>query len=205
MESNRYSIENNIYSCMTSESLFRLSESWIWLFLYVSTGTLRGLCLYIDCISEVWVFMNMFFVWKCKLCLPVFVRWTCVVLYICMNNWCIVHMFGWPQGRQVVNLLGSPSLNKVFELNWIELTIIGCYSFMTRTLLFYYQSQFAMLKLLTLYVIKTMVKRVQVAPYSQSIQLVIVGVIASYRYRQKLQVNKSNIRVTWQRFTLYKV
>jgi len=67
---------------------------------------------------------------------------------------------------------------------------------MTRTLLFYYQSQFAMLKLLTLYVIKTMVKRVQVAPYSQSIQLVIVGVIASYRYRQKLQVNKSNIRVT---------
>jgi len=29
----------------------------------------------------------------------VFVRLTCVVLYICMTNCCIVHMFGWPQGR----------------------------------------------------------------------------------------------------------
>ena len=36
--------------------------------------------------------------WKCKLCLPVFVRWTCVVLYICMNTCCIVHMSGCPQG-----------------------------------------------------------------------------------------------------------
>ena len=26
------------------------------------------------------------FVWTCKLCLPVFVWWTCVVLYICMNK-----------------------------------------------------------------------------------------------------------------------
>ena len=123
MESNRYSIENNIYSCMTSESLFRLSESWIWLFLYVSTGTLRGLCLYIDCISEVWVFMNMFFVWKCKLCLPVFVRWTCVVLYICMNNCCIcLHVWMAP-GKISCELTGSTSLNKVYwiELNWIEL------------------------------------------------------------------------------------
>ena len=123
MESNRYSIENNIYSCMTSESLFRLSESWIWLFLYVSTGTLRGLCLYIDCISEVWVFMNMFFVWKCKLCLPVIVRWTCVVMFICMNNYiynCIcLHVWMTP-GKISCKLTGSPSLNK---LNWIELNI----------------------------------------------------------------------------------
>ena len=34
-----------------------------------------------------------------ELCLPVFVWWTFVVLYICMKNCCIVHMFGWPQGR----------------------------------------------------------------------------------------------------------
>ena len=39
------------------------------------------------------------FVWKCKLCLPMFVRWTCVVLYICMKKCCIVHMFGRPQRR----------------------------------------------------------------------------------------------------------
>jgi len=39
------------------------------------------------------------FVWKCKLCVPVFAWYTCVVLYICMNNCCIVHMFGWRQGR----------------------------------------------------------------------------------------------------------
>jgi len=39
------------------------------------------------------------FVWKCKLCVPVFAWYTCVVLYICMNNCCIVHMFGCRQGR----------------------------------------------------------------------------------------------------------
>ena len=44
------------------------------------------------------------FVWKCKLCLSVFVWSTCVVLYICMKNGCIVHMFGWPQGTYWVTI-----------------------------------------------------------------------------------------------------
>ena len=41
------------------------------------------------------------FVWKCKLFACV--QWTCVVY---MKKCCIVHMFGWRQGRYVVNLLG---------------------------------------------------------------------------------------------------
>ena len=62
------------------------------------------------------------FVWKCKLCLPVTVWWTCVVLYICMNNCCIcLHVWMAP-GKISSKLTGSPSLNKVFELNWIEWT-----------------------------------------------------------------------------------
>ena len=54
------------------------------------------------------------FVWKCKLCLPVFVRWTGVVLYICMNNCLHVWM---ATGKISCKLTGSPSLNKVF--NWM--------------------------------------------------------------------------------------
>jgi len=42
-----------------------------------------------------------------------------VVLYICMRN-CIVHMFGWATRKISCELTGSPSLNKVFELNWIN-------------------------------------------------------------------------------------
>jgi len=41
------------------------------------------------------------FVWKCKLCLPVFVRWTCGFLYICMNK-CCIHL----QVSSVEKLLG---------------------------------------------------------------------------------------------------
>ena len=47
----------------------------------------------------------------------VFVRLTCVVLYICMNNCCIcLHVWMAP-GKISCKLTGSPSLNKVFELN----------------------------------------------------------------------------------------
>ena len=62
------------------------------------------------------------------------VRWTCVVLYICMNNCCIcLHVWMAP-GKISFKLTGSPSLNKVFELNlnWIEsikgfLSLLCCY------------------------------------------------------------------------------
>ena len=58
-------------------------------------------CLYIHCISV----YGYVFVWKCKLCLPVFVWWTCVVfcIYVCTNVVLFDHMFGWPQGKTVVN------------------------------------------------------------------------------------------------------
>ena len=49
------------------------------------------------------------------------VWWTCFVLYICMNNCCICFHVWMAPGKISFKLTGSPSLNKVFELNWIEL------------------------------------------------------------------------------------
>ena len=63
------------------------------------------------------------FVWKCKLCLPVFVWWTCVVLYICMNKCCICSHVWMVPAKISCKLTGSLSLNKVLELNWIELEL----------------------------------------------------------------------------------
>jgi len=56
------------------------------------------------------------------LCLPVFVRWTCVVLYICMQTCCICLHVRMAPGKISCKLTGSPSLYKVFELNWIRFT-----------------------------------------------------------------------------------
>ena len=47
--------------------------------------------------------------------------------YFCIYVWTNVvlfdHMFGWPLGKISCELTGSPSLNKVFELNWINLKV----------------------------------------------------------------------------------
>ena len=55
------------------------------------------------------------------MCLPVIVWWTCFVLYICMNNCCICFLVWIAPVKISCELTWSPSLNKVFELNWIEL------------------------------------------------------------------------------------
>ena len=57
------------------------------------------------------------------------VSWVCLCLsdepvlfciYVWKNVVLLDHMFGWPPGKISCELTGSPSLNKVFELNWIE-------------------------------------------------------------------------------------
>ena len=59
------------------------------------------------------------FVWKFKFCLSEFVRWTYVGLYTCQWKCCIVHVWMAP-GKINYTLFGSPSLNKLFELNWLK-------------------------------------------------------------------------------------
>ena len=73
------------------------------------------------------------FVWLCKLWLPVIVRWTCVVLYICMNKCCMCSHVWMAPGKISCKLTRSPYLNKVFELNWIEFAHILVVSLISRT------------------------------------------------------------------------
>ena len=70
-------------------------------------------CLYIHCMSV----YGYSFVWTCELCLPVIVWWTCVVFVYMYEKmlYCLM-----APGKISCGLTGSPSLNKVFELNWIE-------------------------------------------------------------------------------------
>ena len=64
--------------------------------------------------SSMSVYWFILFYESVRLCLPVFVRGNCVVVYSCLNKCCIVHMFGWAPGKISIILTGPPSLNKVF-------------------------------------------------------------------------------------------
>jgi len=76
------------------------------------------------------------FVWKCKLCLHVFVRWACVVfVYMYEQLLYCLHVWMAP-GKISCELTGSPSLSKVFELNWIDLKYCHIWSIYLVTLYF---------------------------------------------------------------------
>ena len=73
-----------LFLTMYCSFLFINDRVW-WMYMFVYTLYKLSMSVY-----------GYVFVRKCKLCLPVFVRWTCVVLYIYMNHCC--------------KLTGSPSL-----------------------------------------------------------------------------------------------
>ena len=83
-----------------------------------------------------WMYMFVYTLYTCLLicfCMKVEVVFACVCLMnlccFCIYVWkkcCIVWSHVWmAPGKISCKLAGSPSLNKVFELNWIELSKVG--------------------------------------------------------------------------------
>ena len=68
--------------------------------------------------------MSVYVLYESVSCVCPIVWWTCFVLYVCMNN-CYICFHVWMAPEKIsFKLTGSPSLNKVFELNWIKLKIL---------------------------------------------------------------------------------